>query len=261
MAKNKKKQITLKVTVPTGWGDLTSHQVARVAAEILSAKNQDEILVSLAVEFAGLMPRGTSLNENGDRVYLYYHRDCGNVTLDAEQITAIVDAMRWLSVDNIAPMAAPELDGYFKPDQKLRSATVEQFVTADVAFMSFLRNGDQRALRVLAAIFYAREKYDPDKLQFDAARMERLDAQLYGVFLWFSGAKILLAKEFPSVFDGDDSSDQSSNSPRSGAEYLLEILTSLNGGDVTKNEQIKSLNVYEALHELNNKIDKSKNNV
>lgn len=248
MRKQQKKQVTLAIAVPKGWGELTHQQVER-AGEVLRASSDGfAAMVQLATEFAGLLPRGSGVNAQGDLVYQYYHRTTGNVSLSAEQISHIVKAVGWLT-EGIAPMAAPHLDGYRVPDDRLMDLTLEQFITADVAHAAFASTGEPRALAMLAATIYAREPFDADKVQADAARIDRLAVKLYSVFLWFAGAKVHLTKKFPEVFSGEGAGEQPD-----GVSYMLGMLSSLNEGDVTKNEQLKALNLYEALHELNHKI-------
>lgn len=244
----KQKRITLAISVPKGWGELSHQQVER-AGEVLHATTDGyAALVQLATEFAGLFPRGSGVNAEGELVYHYYHRTTGNISLSAEQIAHIVKAVNWLT-EGIAPMAAPHLDGYRVPDDRLMDLTLEQFITADVAHAAFACTSDPRALSVLAATIYAREPFDPDKVQVDATRIDRLAIKLYAVFLWFAGAKVHLTRKFPEVFSGEGSGEQPD-----GVSYMLGMLSSLNEGDVTKNEQLKALNLYEALHELNHKI-------
>lgn len=252
MKKSKAKEpITLAITIPKGWSDLNADQVSVVAHELRICTSPTELALKVATNFAGLMPRGATISDSGERVYHYYHRDKGNIALSIEQVTAIAMAMSWLSVDNVAPMAAPNLDGYVTPDDKLRGVTLEQFITADTAYNAYAVSQDPYPLRVLAAALYAREKYDTEKLQADAQRIGRLDDQLYAVFIWFTGVKVLLTRKFTSVFNSSSGEGDVVN----GGDYLLGLLSSLNNGDVTKNEQIKALNIYEALHELNNKIE------
>lgn len=251
-----KKKITLAISVPKGWSELSASQVARVATQLQACADPCEMAIKLATEFAGLSPRGIGVDAAGERVYFFYHRTTGNVALNVEQIAAITGAMKWLTDGAIAPMAAPVLDGYITPDDKLRNATLEQFITADVAYSAYASKAGIHALRVLAASIYARPTYNPSSLEKDTARIARLDRQLYGVFLWFTGIKAHLSKQFPNVFGGDGSGDAPS-----GGEYLLGTISSLNGGDVTKNEQIKALNLYEALYELDNKIKASRKDV
>lgn len=248
----KKKPAVLDITLPTKWGDLTAEQVSRVAYYLSLGLAETEFLVQLAAELADLKPRGM----RADGAWLFYHRDRGNVALTEEHVAAIAKALKW-TLGEVTPMAAPLLDGYPTPDDALYGILLEQFLTADSACSAYIRLKTPEPLRVLAAALYARGGFVPERLQAEAQRIKYLPAwQLHAVFLWFMGAKQLLAKRFPFVFAGSGDPDAPA---AKGSDVLLGLLSSLNEGRVVDNERLKRIDVYEAFHELNLKIKNTKN--
>lgn len=238
------------ITLPHVWGELSPAQVMRVAYYLSQNLSETECLVKMSMEFAGLIPHGTSLLENGDIGYVYYKRTVGNIVLSAEQIAAVSDAMAWaIRPGDQDPMAAPDLDGYITPDHDLYGVSLERFLTADAACVHFLNTGNPIALRTMAATLYLRGTYDPDRLTVAAERISYLPSwQLQAVLLWFSGAKKGLMKKYPYVFA------QGGGEAPAGADVLLGMLSSLNSGNVANNGAIKQIDVHEALFELNQKI-------
>jgi hypothetical protein len=64
-----------------------------------------------------------------------------------------------------------------------------------------------------------------------------------GVFLYMQGCKYFLAEKFPLVFK------QKSSGKDDGLGYLS-LIDNMNGGDPTKNEPIRKLNLYDAITRL-----------
>lgn len=252
--KKKLKNNILNITLPTKWSDLTPSQVARVAACLSSNGDRVEQLILLAADLADLKIRDTIVHSDGSTAYTFYHRDRGNLLFTSEHVLSIVEALSWVDGE-ISPMAAPELDGCKTPDSRLYGVTVEQYITADAAYNHYVETRDMDALRMCAAALYPRHLFTSDSVRAEARRMARLDGQLSGVFLWFTGAKKFLADKFPYIFSSGGGGE-----PISGAEIMLSLLSSVNGGDVTKNEQLKSSELHEVFYELNMKIKNSKNN-
>lgn len=255
--KNTKARKTLEplnITLPTKWSELTAAQVSRVAYYLSLGLTETEYLVRLGTELADLKPRGSRVTAQGDIVYQYYHRDRGNVILTAEHVAAITQVLKW-TMEAPAPMAAPVLEGYKTPDSALYGITLEQFLTADCAYAAYIRLKDPEPLRVLVASLYVRHVFDPEKLRSEAARMKFLPSwNLQAVFLWFIGAKQLLADKFPYVFSGDGSN----GATVPGDELLLGLLSSLNDGRIVDNDKLKQTDIYEVFFELNLKIKTSK---
>lgn len=251
----KKKKTTLRITIPTKWSELTPAQVSRVARYLDSHGDPTEQLVLLAADFADLKLRDTIVAADGTPIYRFYHRKDGNVNLDAEQITLIISALKWITGD-VSLMQSPVLDGCVTPDHRLYGVTLEQFITAEVAYSHFLSTRNIEALRMCAAALYPRHSFSAEKLPAESQRMARLDVQLSAVYLWFTGIKKYLAEKYSYIFsDGGDGTQVG------GSEIMLSMLSSLNGGDVTKNETLKATELHEVLYELNEKIKTSKRNV
>ena len=254
MAKKKKQAAPLQalnITLPRTWRELTPAQVSRVAYYLTLGIEETECLVRLGVEFADLKPRGSRVTDGGDIAYCYYHRTAGNVLLTAEQVTAIAEAMRWVTQEP-EPMAAPQLDGLAAPDAKLYGVTFEQFVTGDGACSAYIRSKSLEALRMMCAAFYPRSsRFDPEKVDADARRIAYLPHwQLEAVVLWFIGAKKMLMQKYPALYAeaGEDGPSAA------GGDVLLGLLSSLNEGRVVDNDKIKATELHEVFYELNRRI-------
>lgn len=251
----KKKRTTLRITIPTKWAELTPAQVTRVAIYLDSNGDPTEQLVLLAADLADLSLLDTTIAADGTPIYRFYHRNQGNVNLDAEQITLIASALKWVNGD-ISLMQSPVLDGCKTPDHRLYGVTLEQFITAEVAYSHFVSTRNIEALRMCTAALYPRQRFSAEKLPAESMRMARLDSQLPAIYLWFTGVKKYLADKYSYIF-----SDGRGGTQVGGSEIMLSMLSSLNGGDVTKNETLKATELHEVLYELNEKIKTSKRNV
>lgn len=236
------------IDLPTKWADLTPTQVSRVALYLNTKGERVEQMILLAADLGGLKIRGTRIAYNGQPLYWFFRRGTGNVLLDAEQVAMLVDHLKWVEGE-ISLMAAPFISGCTTPDHRLYGVGLEQFITAESAVNHFVKSRSMEALRVCAAALYPIGEFDPAKLQKQAQRLARFDDQLNGVLLWFLSAKKYLADRYPYVFSG-----QGEGEPQQGSDVLLSLLSSLNGGDTTKNSELKAGELHEALHELNLKI-------
>lgn len=247
------KKIHLHISLPTRWSELTGRQIVRAAYYMSLGLTEAEYLVRLGIEFAGIVPHGTKVMDDGEIGYIYFNRPTGYIVLTAEQLATIADTLSWLTGDP-EPMEAPLLDGRKVPDRNIYGVSVEQLLTADIACGHYLKSKDQAALRMMVAALYPHDKFDPEALQAEADRLARRPSwELEAVLLWFIGVKKMLRAKYPNVYSGGEG-----GAAPDGEEIMLGILSSLNEGDITKNPAIKHTDAHEALYELEQKIKASK---
>lgn len=120
----------------------------------------------------------------------------------------------------------------------LHSLPFASYIALDNLWQGYLYTQKEELLEDMAAILY------------DSENLKLLPFQRLSIFFWFSSVKRLFGNLFPYFLkesDVDDPTPPDYDSMRRAMNTQIRALTK---GDVTKEEQVKSLDVWSALTEL-----------
>jgi hypothetical protein len=236
------------------WQKLTEKQLLDIA-EIMSQPQYDRSLVTkVFLKLNGLrIKKGFVLTKTDDghayKSYIFQKNGYRKFTIGVNIFTTMVRKFDWLA-DEITLFRCVEKIGRFKAsDHRLYGVTLEQFLFADNLYNAFVSTRQLNYLRKLVAVFY-----HPEKEKFDTSKVARRSRRflftrrnrLFATYLWYTGAKRWIMNKYPYVFSGGESGDEVP-----ADESIMNMLSALNQGDITKNETILKTHVHEALFQLN----------
>jgi len=120
----------------------------------------------------------------------------------------------------------------------LYNLTVEQYLNCENNFAAFSATADEKYMIRLSLNLWL-----PKKLTRHAeSRISKLgDDVKSAITLFYTGSRYFLADNFPNLF---------SNSTGEGSGDVTQIIRTLNGGDVTRNEAILKVQLWDALKQL-----------
>lgn len=146
---------------------------------------------------------------------------------------------------------------YKGPEQALSSLTSEQFFEhADNAYMRFVNKDEKDKFKYLnyliACLYTEGDKFDASKIEDLEKKVERLATKYkYAILHYYSGSRSFVTQKFSYAFSG------APGKKPDGLEYMR-LNESLNDGDLTKNKELRKVNLYELLLKLNKKPEKLK---
>lgn len=245
----------------SGWDKLTEKQLLIIARLMAQPKYEKSLVTKAFLAINGMrVKKGYVITKTDDHVYKSYkfQKNGKRIFLISANIFAsMVKKFDWLDEDITLFRCLSRIGRFKASDYRLFDTTLEQFLFADNLYNAFLSTGRYSFLRQLTAVYYHRqkEKYDSSKI---ARRSRRFlftkRVNIYATYLWFTGIKRWIMDRYPYIFNQSGSGEVTSPD-----QSILEILSALNQGDITRNTQILKSHIHEALHQLNIMAENSKN--
>lgn len=250
----------INLTLPKSWHQLTPGQFLAVSKFFLKGYTDPELLSQCFLLFSGWKPiRWRMIRREDETLFMFRAKKTKPFWISSEQFQHVARALSWITEGFGLPSETPAIRSFVSPDLRLYNTTLEQFLMAENYLAAFLATKKENYLNSFLAVYYLRkgEKFNSNKVKshtgrFWFVRKFRKQAAL----MWFVGIKSWLVVKYPYVFS-------TGSAPVAPDESVLNLLSNLNGGDVTKNEMIMKSHVHEALHELNilSEYQKIKQNV
>lgn len=223
---------------PGKWNELTAEQLLYIA-ELLSADlSKQEIVVMLTVYFSGLSIK--ELQQFNPAIFIELEHQYDFIFKDVK------------IHKNLFHEIKVRLKKFYGYDDALANMTYEQFIIfAETYFMAYIQSSEQRYLDLLIASLYTRRKNEfiPDQIKENAEKLKHLsNAYKVAIFLNYQGNRSYLASRFPKLFASQK------NTKNKNDLNFIEVIELLNNGDVSKNNEIKKINIYEVFTRLTNLI-------
>ena len=238
----------IDLNIPKSWNEITGTQLIQLAKVFLRFREKPDFLTRCFFLFSGWRPlQRRQFIQDGTTFYWFKHGN-DKFFLGVNLFTYLVQKLNWITTGIQLPKSMPPVTGYRHCNIKLFSVILEDYLNAENYYNAFIQTEDRKYLGKLFRVFYKRKKL--------AVRLWPVSRfQKYAVFMWFTGARNYLAVKYPYLFSGN--SESGTVSPD---EQILNLLSSLNNGDVTANDKIFKSHVHECFHELNLKIEYSPKN-
>lgn len=254
---------TINLTSPQGWNELTPGQLLLVSGLFLQASDGDlaepEFLTRALIGLTGLIPVPHKV-ETAEAGLLFSFRAPGEkpFQVSSAEIHEMATRLKWL-LEPPGLCTPPNLLEYIPVNNRLFGVPLEQYLLADAHYIRFAKTKDRSILDKFVAALYRDNEDQPWSNQAWKQRIHQFASlgltELYSVFIWFTGVKAYIVAKYPYIFPTSTGSVGESDTN----EQILQLLSSLNGGDVTRNRLIMETHVHEVLFELNLKIEQSQN--
>lgn len=262
---------TVNLTIPTGWNKLTRKQLLRICRLFL---------LNLDYETFRL------------RSFLYLtktkahpgHFKCGKqkFTLSDQELAYFLHSVDYLAQESALTqnnfpsirILGRRLHG---PSDRGYNLSYAEFIHAEKSLYAYMKTDDAKYLNELCAILYRpgkpdfnpkdpdyngdrREKFNPYSYQQRARRFRFVSRRKrYAIYLFYAGCRNAMFSANKSLFSGSSVSSEE----HSPIDSLRKIMNDLNLGDITRNEKIYRMPVWEAFEHLNQMLEnmpKSKKN-
>jgi len=129
--------MTIDLTVPVKWSDLTIKQVEYFSKMFLKQMSETEIMTLCFLKFSGLKLIKKAVKETTGYQYIFKKRGHPRFMMDADQATSCISKMEFL-VKDVSLFHLPlKIKGYRCYDYRLFDVTLEQFLLLESFFSDF----------------------------------------------------------------------------------------------------------------------------
>ena len=171
---------------------------------------------------------------------------CTEFVLAAEQVERATHALDWLDSVPTLPVRLAKIGSHRAIDAQFQGVPFETFIVCDNLYQGYLATKQDSLLDELAAHLY------------DTSRIKLDEAERVNVFYWFASLKTFFAKVFKHFFQPIDNASDANGNMFEQEQSQFEVLQNavnaqiraLTKGDITKEQQVLSLDTWRALTEL-----------
>ncbi len=230
--------MTLNLTLPTCWQDLTPKQLRYVYFLLSQNYSADEVKTFCLCRFGGLQV--IDRTADGFRV-LYDHNPH---TITAAQVAEQLPHLAWLDSLPLVPVRLPVIGRHTAVAADLSGVPFSDYLACDNLYTGYLHTQRNDLLRDLAAILY------------QAPNISLTTEECLSVFYWFASLKSYYQRRFRYLF-ANAPADAANllTAPTDTAQRLQSAMDNqiraLTKGDVTKETQVLATDTLRALTELN----------
>jgi len=242
----------VNVELPKAWNEITGHQLVKIAGLFLKHEGKPDFLIHCFLFFSGWKIVQRKPLMQAGKTWYWFRTSGSPFAVDVDVFRTLINSLSWIVAGFGIPSSMPCISNYMPCNVKLYNVSLDEFLNGDNYFNAYVQTGEIQFLNRLLAVFYRRkgEKWDPEMVEkrYNRFSFESPETR-FAVFMWFSGVKSFLVSKYPYIFSGSSSGNISPE------EMILNLLSSLNQGDVTHNQQIFKTHVHECFHELNLKAE------
>ena len=232
--------ITVDLKLPTGWEDLTDKQLRSVYGMIAYGMSSAKLKAYCLFNWSNLK----ILHKYGNDWFCKHGKQ--KFILTAEQVEQATHALDWLENVPSMPVRISRIGKHRAVKADFEGVPFETFIVCDNLCQGYLATKQDNLLDEMAA-----HLYESDDIKL-------CDKERVSVFYWFASLKGLFAKVFKHFFQPIDTASGADGNmiEHSGSQYELlqnavnAQIRALTKGDVTKEQQVLSLDTWRALTEL-----------
>lgn len=231
----KEEKINIDFKIPASWAELSDKQLRFVFSLMADEFNTDEIKCLCFLKWA----RIEVIGKQDSGAYLLHF---GKMLFEIEPIrlAELFRSLDWLGSLPAVPVSLRRIHRYVSLPPDFQGVDFKSFIIADNLYQGYLATQNEELLQDLAEVLYGKSLHlDP--------------AEKISIFWWMASLKEFLAKKFPDFFQPASESPDGNllGSSQSVEDAMNAQIRALTKGDITKEEQILSLDTWRALTELN----------
>lgn len=264
----------LSLKLPSAWNELSLKELRYMAALLASPMPRDQQRLLALLELSRLNPLPIQQIPKASKLCWFYQKT-NRYALEPELLASLMKKMDFLFVPhglNLQRMPAIRLKGkrYQGPASRLFNLQYQEFIHAEAWLDRYLKSEENSALDQLCAVLYRPRKgwllrllhpkaaAADQRIAFDEFGYEKRAQQLAALPAWkktliclfYLGGREALFAAHPAL--------QKQTAPEEEDASMLErhkrLMHLLSQGDVTRNEDIMTANVYAVFTTLENML-------
>jgi hypothetical protein len=267
--------MTINLTIPTRWNDLSKRQLRYIARLFLAKLTQNNFRARAFIYLTRIRLVGEINDSTGHYFMFSHHRK--RFVIHNQEYLYYLKTVDFLTCDSTLTINRfPSLHilwrRFYGPANSGYNITWLEFINAETAFYAFNRSRRTIYLDQLCAILYRPQKkhYNPRAEDYNGDRRCRFNDFTYQararwfrfvspctkmcIYIFYTGFRNKMVTENPHCF----SSSVVSGDPVNPVKDLMATMRLLNLDDITKNTTIQHSLVWEAFAQINDMIMKTK---
>lgn len=232
--------------LPKSWGELSEHQLLFISREMTKEQTKSEFLLKAFICLTGIkLLEGKS----GDSTFLFEKKGELSFPLTSDQLASLIHECDFLleKITEIRPVR--KIAGRKAYEFMMYDACFDEFISALNFFTAFQHTKDELWLNKLCVVLYPKGKWNDNNPDKHAKHFSKIEFHIkYTAFLWFCGLMNVIAKECPDMY-----SEGSEEIAVNIKDTINDMLNLLSGEDVTKNDALLKVKMWDALYMMNTK--------
>ena len=232
--------INIDLKLPTGWEVLTDKQLRYLFGLLSLNFPSQQVKTYCLFRWSGMQV----MHRYGKGWYCKFAKD--EFVIFAPQINAAITSLDWIDTLPTMPVRIARIGRHRAVPADFEGVLFETFIVCDNLYQGYLATKQDNLLDELAAHLYGTQ------------RIRLTEAERVSVFYWFASLKTFFARVFKHFFQpvsnasGDDGNmfEQQQSQYEQLQNAVNAQIRALTKGDVTKEQQVLSLDTWRALTEL-----------
>lgn len=259
------------------WNELTRRQLLYVCRLFQSGFDQNTFRLKAFLKLTGVKALPQKIEK--DQTYWKFKKGKEEFWLTELELTWYLQFVNYLTDNcqltvNLFPSFSIGLRRFWGPSKECRNLSWKEFIHAEGHFFAYNHAKAVRKiyyLNMLCAVLYRPQQsdYHPMSPDYNGDRREQFNdfvypkrakrfmflslTKRYAVYTFYAGCRNAMVEAHPKVFKADAISSDAPTSPVKG---LIQLVSDLNLGDVTKNEQIFDTPAWDVLDLLERMLEK-----
>ena len=245
--------MTINLTIPTTWNDLTENQLKRLAELFHSQKTR---IQDVLVFFTLLNIKWWQFSKSFKAAKVLKNVGLSELKKHYNFIYKKQERTKFISCFKIKNKQL------FAPNERITNLTVDEFAHAEDLYLGWHKTKDIEYLQYLTAVLYREKDEKGKRLLFDKTELEdrakalsKTDKNiLLATALTYQGCREYLYTQFPKVFPVNNKSKATPKSSGFG-----KLILHLSGEKFGSHNETKTTNVYTFLSEFEEQLKKEPN--
>ncbi|HAQ19595.1 MAG TPA: hypothetical protein DCR40_10250 [Prolixibacteraceae bacterium] len=261
------------------WNELTRKQLLYICQLFRNGFDQNTFRLKAFLNLTGIKALPQKIEK--DQVYWAFKKRKEVFWLTDMELTWFLQFVNYLTENcrltvNLFPSFRIGIRRYWGPCKECRNISWKEFIHAEGQFFAYNNAKSQRKvfyLNMLCAVLYRPQQphYHPMRPDYNGDRRQPFNDfvyprranrfrllsmnKRYAIYTFYAGCRNAMVEAHPQVFKP---SGVSSEAPASPVKGFIQLVSDLNQGDVTKNEQIFNSPGWDVLDLLERMIEKQK---
>ena len=226
--------MTCNLSFPNDWSDLSQSQMRFVFRLLAQGFTAEAIAVKCLFRWNGMYV--LTKYKNGSWLV---HQDGKEILISSEQLASVLPSIDWIADLPKKPVRLEVIHRHKALPADFSDVPFEKYLYLDNLYQGYLHTHNEHLLIEMAEILY------------NHSGIKLIDAERVSIFYWFVSLKHLFGVEFSNFYSKNTSATETTaNLYKQLRDTTNAQIRALTKGDITKEVEVKSLDTWRALTEL-----------
>ncbi|SDM07834.1 hypothetical protein SAMN04487899_1188 [Segatella bryantii] len=241
------------INLPESWQSLTDDQLHYAYTQLQSSNSITEVMAHCLLHWGKLT---VLCHYPNHRFLIQRKRTKEQVILTTAQLQSATSALKFLDSFSTIPVRISHIGHHQAIAADFEQVQFDTYLYADNLYQGYLQTQSNDLLMQMAQVLYGAED-SKEETPVSSNKVNADEAELIGIFYWFTSLKIYFSRMFPNFLKPFNSPSSNLLAQQDTFTQLRNAMNAqiraLTGGDITKEDQILQKDTWRALTELDAK--------